>query len=180
MSGDESRLVQQAKNGDPAAFAELYSRHHPAIYRYVLFQVGDVAVAEDLASEVFVRLVEKIDQFSYRGRPLLAWLYTVARNLVTDHHRRAERSPLLPLDEQQEADTTGPEQVAERRLMAEEVIAAVAGLTEGQRQVVLLKFIQGLDNETVAQTLGKSVGAVKSLQHRALAELRIVLERHQG
>jgi len=82
MSRDETRLVQRAKEGDPAAFAELYDRYQPAIYRYIFYRVDNTATAEDLTSEVFVRLVERIDRFRYQGRPLLAWLYTIARNLV--------------------------------------------------------------------------------------------------
>lgn len=176
MSEDESRLIQRAKQGDPAAFAELYDRHQPAVFRYIFYQVRDAALAEDLTGEVFVRLVEKVDGFTYRGRPLLAWLYTIARNLVTDHHRRATRTPDVSLGEGLVADTTGPEAAAEQSLDAERVNAAIACLTEGQRQVILLKFIEGFDNETAAQTLDKSVGAVKSLQHRALVELRRILQ----
>ena len=80
---DQARLIQRAKEGSPAAFAEIYDQCQPAIYRYIFYRVGDVATAEDLTSEVFVRLVEKNRQLTYRGRPLLAWLYTVARNLLT-------------------------------------------------------------------------------------------------
>ena len=178
MTNDEARLIQQAKKGDPSAFAEIYDRHQPAIYRYIFYQVDDSATAEDLTSEVFVRLVEKIDRFTYRGRPLLAWLYTIARNLVTDYHRRAGRLLPLPLDERLVAGTDVPEETIEHRLAQRRLAAAVARLTEDQRQVILLKFVEGLDNETTAQTLGKSVGAVKSLQHRALAALRRILEQN--
>jgi len=180
MSKDEARLIQRAKEGDPAAFAEIYDRYQPAIYRYAFYRVGDVATAEDLTSEVFVRLVEKIDRFTYRGRPLLAWLYTIARNLVTDYRRHAGRSLPLPLAEQLEAGTAEPEEAVERMLTQGRLVAAIACLTEDQRQVILLKFIEGLDNEAVARTLGKSVGAVKALQHRALAALRRTLERNEG
>ena len=92
MSTKELRLIRRAKRGDPQAFEEIYDEHQPAIYRYCVCRVGSDAVAEDLTSEVFVRLVEKIDDFTYRGRPLLAWLYTIARNLVNDHHRLKGRA----------------------------------------------------------------------------------------
>lgn len=175
MSKDEARLIQRAKKGDSAAFAEIYDRHQPAIYRYIFYQVGDVAAAEDLTSEVFVRMVEKIDRFTYRGRPLLAWLYTIAHNLITDHYRHAGRPLPIPLDEE---FVTSPaaEDIAERVLAQHRLACAIARLTDDQRQVILLKFVEGLDNETVAQTMGKSLGAVKSLQHRALAALRRILE----
>jgi RNA polymerase sigma-70 factor (ECF subfamily) len=178
MTQDEIRLIQRAKQGDRAAFAEIYDRHQPAIYRYIFYQVGDVATAEDLTSEVFVRLVEKIDRFTYQGRPLLAWLYTIARNLVTDYHRRAGKSQALSLDEQLVADTIAPEEAAEHRLTQDRLAAAVALLTEDQRQVILLKFVEGLDNETTAQTLGKTIGSIKSSQHRALAALRRILKKN--
>jgi RNA polymerase sigma-70 factor (ECF subfamily) len=180
MSKDEARLIQRAKKGDPSAFAELYDQYQPAIYRYIFYRVDDVATAEDLTSEVFVRLVEKIDRFAYRGRPLLAWLYTVARNLVTDHHRQARRSLPLSLDNRLVAEATDPEETVEHRLTQHRLAAAIARLTEDQRQVILLKFIEGLDNETAARMLGKSIGAVKALQHRALAALRHILERNGG
>jgi RNA polymerase sigma-70 factor (ECF subfamily) len=180
MSRDETRLVQRAKEGDPAAFAELYDRYQPAIYRYIFYRVDNTATAEDLTSEVFVRLVERIDRFRYRGRPLLAWLYTIARNLVMDHHRRAGRSIPLALDTPQIADMPDPEEMAEGALEQQRLAAALSCITEDQRDVIILKFIEGLDNETVAQTLGKSVGAVKALQHRALAALRRVMQPNEG
>jgi RNA polymerase sigma-70 factor (ECF subfamily) len=180
MSKDEGRLIQRAKKGDPSAFAELYDRYQPAIYRYIFYRVGDVATAEDLTGEVFARLVEKIDRFAYRGRPLLAWLYTIARNLVTDHHRQIGRSLPLSFEDRFVAEATDPEKAVEHRLTQHRLAAAIARLTEGQRQVILLKFMEGLDNETTARMLGKSTGAVKALQHRALAALRHILERNEG
>jgi RNA polymerase sigma-70 factor (ECF subfamily) len=177
MSDDEVKLIQQAKQGDPAAFAEIYEQCQPAIYRYIFYQVGgDATIAEDLTSEVFVRLVDKIDRFTYRGRPLLAWLYTIARNLVTDHRRRAKKSLPLELEKQLIADIVDIEGTVEDNLTHRRVIAAIPHLTESQRQVILLRFIEGLDNTAVASILGKSVNAVKALQHRALAALRRILE----
>jgi RNA polymerase sigma-70 factor (ECF subfamily) len=180
MSRDEAELIRQAKRGDAAAFSEIYRRCHPAIYRYIVLRVGSAAVAEDLSSEVFVRLVDKIDRFQYRGRPLLAWLFTIARNLVADHHRRAGRYTSVELDEQTAAPGTGPETRAEQRLAELGLVAAVAKLPDAQRQVILLKFAQGMDNASVAAIMGRSVGAVKELQRRALAKLRgALLEEEQ-
>lgn len=177
VSTDEARLIQRAKNGDATALAEIYDRCQPAIYRYIFYHINDIAAAEDLTGEVFVRLVEKIDRFTYRDRPLLAWLYTIARNLVTGYHRRAGRqSP--PPDGLQAPHAPDLEEAVEHRLAQRRLAAAIARLTEDQRQVIILKFVEGLDNEMVARTLGKSVGAVKTLQHRALAALRRILERN--
>jgi RNA polymerase sigma-70 factor (ECF subfamily) len=176
MSNDEAKLIQRAKRGDATAFAEIYERCQPAIYRYIFYQVGDAPTAEDLTSEVFVRLVDKIDRFTYHGRPLLAWLYTIARNLVTDHHRRAKQSQPLELEKQLIATEVDVEEAVEDKLAQNRVIAAIPHLTEEQRQVILLRFIEGLDNASTASILNKSVNAVKALQHRALAALRRILE----
>ena len=176
---DEATLIQRAKEGDRAAFAEIYDRHQPAIYRYIFYRVGDAATAEDLTSEVFVHLVDSIEHFTYQGRPLLAWLYTVARNLVRDHHRSTGRATMVPLDERLVADVTGPEDAAGHALAQQRLAAAVDQLTEDQRQVILLKFFEGLDNETVARLLRKPYGAVKALQHRGLAALRRILQSNE-
>ncbi|MBN1954333.1 MAG: sigma-70 family RNA polymerase sigma factor [Anaerolineae bacterium] len=179
MSKDESELIRQAKKGRPAAFAEIYDRHQPAIYRYIFYRVGDVEIAEDLTAEVFVRLVEKIGHFTYRGRPLLAWLYTIARNLITDHYRRAGRTATMPEDEQLVCEKKLPEEYAQRALTRQWLAAAIANLTPDQRDVILMKFVADLDNATVARVLHKSVGAVKALQHRALTTLRRILEQDE-
>jgi RNA polymerase sigma-70 factor (ECF subfamily) len=176
-SSEEATLVQRAKRGDPAAFAEIYDRCQPAIYRYVYYQVNDTATAEDLTGEVFVRLVEKIDRFTYRGRPLLAWLYTIARNLITDHRRRTRHDQPLELEKQPISDASNVESTVEHTLAQYRVVKAIEGLTDDQRQVILLKFIEGVDNATAADVLGKSINAVKALQHRALASLRRILEQ---
>jgi len=176
MSTDESSLIQRAKAGDPTAFAEIYDRHQPAIYRYIFYRVGSVTTAEDLTSEVFVRLLERIDTFTCRGRPLLAWLYTIARNLLTDHLRQAGSTTPLPPHEQLEAEGDDPTHIVEQGLAQRRLAAALAHLTEDQRQVIILKFVEEFSNAEAAQILDKSVGAVKSLQHRALIALRRILE----
>ena len=177
MSDQEARLIKRAKKGKASAFAEIYERHYPAIYRYIFFRVGRETAAEDLTSDVFVRMVEKIDQFTYRGRPLLAWLYTIARNLVADHYRHFGRYEMLPLDEGLMADTTNPEDAANLVLNQRRLAAALEQLTEWQRQVIILKFFEGMENQAVAKIVDKSVGAVKSLQHRGLAALRRIFDQ---
>jgi RNA polymerase sigma-70 factor (ECF subfamily) len=182
MSEDESRLIRRAQRGDGAACAALYNRHYDAVYRYCYYRVGDADVAQDLTAEVFVRMVEKLDRFKLRGRPLLAWLYTIARNLTADLYRRKGKVARLPLDEASalaagdEADLAG---AVDRRLQADCLAAALGHLSEDQRQVVLLKFIEGRNNGQVARILNKSEGAVKSLQHRALNSLRRAIERER-
>ncbi len=177
----EAALIARAQQGDPAALTQIYEQHHGQIYRYVLYRVGDVPVAEDLTSEVFVRLVERIGRFRYDGRPILAWLYTIARHLVVDHFRGRPQSRALLDDEAEEAALTAEtEGEAAQVLERQALIEALSHLTEDQRAVIWLKFVEGYDNETVATILAKPVGAVKSLQHRALAALSRRLRPRKG
>lgn len=180
MSEDESRLIRQAQRGDETACAALYDRHYDAVYRYCFYRLGDADLAQDLTAEVFVRMVEKLDRFKVRGRPLLAWLYTIARNLTADLHRKKGKVALQPLDEASARaadDEANLARTVERRLQADCLAAALDHLTEDQRRVILLKFMEGRSNGHVAHILSKSEGAVKSLQHRALNALRRALER---
>lgn len=179
MSDDEAKLIQRAKEGDPSAFSKIYARCQPAIYRYIFYRMGDAATAEDLTSEVFVRLVEKIDRFNYRGRPILAWLYAIARNLINDHLRRVRRlPPTVSLDEQPEAQLPNPGWSAEITLTQQMLASALVHLTKEQRQVIILRFVEGMDSKTAAQIMDKSLGAIKALQHRALVALRQILEQN--
>jgi RNA polymerase sigma-70 factor (ECF subfamily) len=182
MIDDEAQLIRLAQQGDVAACTELYDRHYDAVYRYCYCRVSDVGLAQDLTSEVFVRMVDKLDTFKVRGRPLLAWLYTIARNLITDVHRRNGKVMHLPLDSASllvASDQGDPILSVERRIQAECLAAALRHLTEEQRQVILLKFMEDYRNCHVARILNKSEGAVKSLQHRALSALRRALEKER-
>jgi RNA polymerase sigma-70 factor, ECF subfamily len=182
MPDDEARLIQLAQQGDAGACAALYNRHYDAVYRYCYYRVNDVDLAQDLASEVFVRMVQSLDRFRVRGRPLLAWLYTIARNLVTDMHRQKARATHLPLGGAAQLSTDGNGDLArrvDRRLQADCLASALRHLTEEQRQVIVLKFIEDLNNAEIGRLLDKSEGAIKSLQHRALTALRRALERER-
>jgi RNA polymerase sigma-70 factor (ECF subfamily) len=165
-------LIRRAKQGDRAAFAEIYNRHYTAIYRYVYWRVHSVSVAEDLAGEVFLRLVEKIDLYTPRGKPILAWLYTVARNLANDHHRHRGNAAVLPLEDWVPARGPGPLDLAHQGQVNDCLARALMCLTEEQRLVIMHKLVEGRSNREVAALLNKTEGAIKSLQHRALASLR--------
>ena len=177
---DEAILIEQAKRLDPAAFSTLYKRHVQAIYRYVYYRVGDVEVAEDLVSEVFLKALEGIESFTYIGVPFSSWLYRIARDRVNEYFRRQAKRAHLPLDETLVSAKVEPHTEVEARLQQEKLRLAIARLTEDQQQVVILKFIEGLSNATVAQILGKTEGAGKSLQHRALASLQRILTETEG
>ncbi len=179
MADDEPYLIQQARQGNAAACAALYDRHYDAVYRYCYYHVGETALAQDLAGEVFVRMVENLDTFKVRGRPLLAWLYAIARNLITDTFRQSAHATQLPLDEALATGEDFPIHRIEQGLLADRLAAALVHLTEEQRQVILFKFVLDHSNAEVARLMGKSEGAIKSLQHRALAALRRVLKQER-
>jgi len=168
----ERELVRRAKEQDEAAFATLYDLHYQRVYTYIYFRVSDQALAEDLAADVFVRALQAIGKFNYRGVPVAAWLLRIARNLVIDHFRRSGKRQTVELDDHHPDTSANPVSKVENRLLREDLARVMKHLTDDQRDVIILKFFQGMSNSEVAAVLGKPVGAVKSLQHRGLAALR--------
>jgi RNA polymerase sigma-70 factor (ECF subfamily) len=159
-------------------FIQVYRQHRASIFNYIYYRVGDADLADDLTSDVFERFVEKYDQSARNGRPVASWLYAVARNRVIDHQRRAGLVQWQPLPEQTEArEPSNPANQAENRLTQECLMTAMTQLTEDQRRVILLKFIEKRTNREIGELLGKAEGAIKSLQHRALAALRRILDK---
>ena len=170
-------LIRRAKQRDEAAWEEIYERHKQGIYRYIYCRVSDVHLAEDLMQEVFLKAVAAVDSFDFRGISLSAWLYRIARNLVIDHYRCRSEQRELTLDESLVASEQDISATIEQKLARQQLWRALGRLTDLQRDVIILKFIEGFSNSEVAQILGKPEGAIKSLQHRALARLRhIILE----
>ena len=180
MSQREAQLIERAKQGDSAAFRELYEQNYSKIFSYIYRRVSNQHLAEDLAGDVFVRLVTKIDTYEHRGRPLLAWLYTVAGNLVRDYHRKNSRVQWMPLDEREESQDKRPDSTVDLLLTSDVLAQAINELTDEQAQVVLLKFGEGLSNAEVAEIMGKREGSIKSLQHRALRSLRRIIETNES
>jgi RNA polymerase sigma-70 factor (ECF subfamily) len=173
---EELELIRQAKECDPSAFARIFEYYYQDVYNYIYHKVANVHLAEDLTSDVFLRVLESIDSFSFRGIPLAIWLLRIARNLMVDHFRGQPKTSDLPLKEDLLPTEVGPGDVFETKLTRQQLVRAFSDLTEEQQDVIILKFVDGLDNIEVAQVLGKSEGAIKSLQHRALVSLNRVLE----
>ncbi len=176
MAGSESEavrnLVDRLKGGDADAGAALYRLYADQVYRYVYYQTRDADLAADLTSEVFLRMLEHIGRYDHRGAPFRAWLFKIAHNLVIDHFR--ERARFAPGDlVPNEAGAGSPDLFD---LDRDRLASALNRLTGDQRQVILLRFIEDLDVKEVAAILGKTEGAIKALQHRALAALRRLLE----
>jgi RNA polymerase sigma-70 factor (ECF subfamily) len=173
---EERELIKRAKECDSSAFARLYECYYQDIYNYIYFRVPDVSQAEDLTSEVFIKALESIDSFTFRGFPFSSWLFRIARNLMVDYFRGHPEPVDLPLEEETLPAERGPSDIFERKLTQQRLARALSNLTEDQQQVVILRFVDGLSNMEVAQVLGKSEGAIKSLQYRALGSLNRFLE----
>ena len=168
-------LLSQAYHLDEPALTQIYETLSPALYRYAYRLLGNVADAEDIVAETFHRLLLALQQGNGPRQHLSAYLYRIAHNLITDRYRR--RPPIeFALDEALEAgQAEEPESAAPLHIAAERARAALWQLTSDQRLVITLKYLEGLSNEEVAVALGKPIGAVKSLQHRALESLRRIL-----
>ena len=172
---DEQDLVHRAQNGDKEAFTELYETYFSKLYRYVVVRIGNRAEAEDMTQQVFVKAYKSISSYRWRGVPFSAWLFRIAHNLVVDFFRKESKRPTVPLEESLVASDDNVQQVVERRLDVERVMAATRQLTAAQREVISLRFAGGLAIAEVARVMGKKEGAVKALQHSAIAALRRVL-----
>ncbi|MCU0495114.1 MAG: sigma-70 family RNA polymerase sigma factor [Chloroflexaceae bacterium] len=171
----DNELITRAKASDPNALATIYERYSPGIYRYIYYRVGDAEVAEDLRAEVFLRMLESMDRYEDRGWPISAWLYRIARDRTIDLLRRQQKRPHLPLEAWSDL-CDGPEGTVDVQMAREELHRSLAHLTEHQRMVIWLRFIENFSVQEVAQRLGRTEGAVKALQHRALQTLARVLE----
>jgi RNA polymerase sigma-70 factor, ECF subfamily len=176
---DEIDLILRAKTYDPDALGTIYERYYQGIYRYVYYRVSDSALAEDLTGDIFLKMLHGIQSYSIQGVPFSAWLYRIARNRVIDHMRRQPEKTDLPLEEARVESIASSDTDLENALQREELLKAVQVLTADQRQVIILKFIDDLDNATIAKVLGKTEGAVKSLQHRALDTLRHYINQEE-
>ena len=169
----EQALLEQARDLDDRALGQIHDRYYPEIYRYALYRTGRTEVAEDIASEVFLRLLDALHKGRAPQTTLRGWLYGVAANMVADHFRRAPRESTA-LDENTPA-ASSPAAEAELRLRHHDVRAALRELTRDQQETLTLRFGEGLSVEETAAVLGKSINAVKALQFRAVEALRRVL-----
>lgn len=178
MISHDDALIQKARQRDPEAFREIYRLNYEPVYNYIFFRTGDKETAEDLCGEVFVRAVEHAPSLRSQGRPLLAWLYTIARNLLVDYRRKNGRHQQYPITEEIEAaPMPDPAVTAERNIVLDKLKCGLQELTEEQQIVIILKFIESRSNKEVAEILGKTEGAIKSMQHRALASLQRYLSK---
>jgi RNA polymerase sigma-70 factor (ECF subfamily) len=182
VDGDEvADLVARAQDGDPGAFGEIYDRYSDTVYRYIYFRVNNAQLAEDLASETFLRALRRISSFSWQGRAFGAWLVTIARNLVVDHFKSGRyrleivKPDVLGADEKDHDPSTSPETAALEKLTNATLLTAVKKLNPDQQECIVLRFLQGFTVAETARAMQKNEGAVKALQYRAVRTLARLL-----
>jgi len=162
---------------DANAFGELYDRYVERVYRYLYFRTGSHPEAEDLTEQVFLKAWEAIGRYRWQGRPFLAWLYRLAHNTHIDHVRTQKPTTSLTNDDRPlELASQAAQVELARTLDADLLTHALGQLTPDQQQVIVMKFIEGMDNDQIAASMDKREGAIRALQMRALMSLRRVLE----
>jgi RNA polymerase sigma-70 factor (ECF subfamily) len=172
---EEVAIIEQAKQ-TPEAFGLLYEKYINRIYNYIFFRVGNVKDAEDLTTHVFMKALDNIGRYRNMGLPFSAWLYRIAHNQVANFHRDNSRAREISIDEMlvppPQLKTDHPESSALKQESINQLMILINDLNADKRELIMLKFVQKLSNEEIARALGRTEGAIKSLYHRTLLELR--------
>jgi len=181
QEADDSELIACAARGDREAFGALYERYVFRVFRHIYYLTSDPHTAEDLTAQTFLNALEAIPRYQMRGVPFLAWLLRIAYNLTVNHRKvRRNGTTQLPEGLEIEGTTYSPEASCEAKADGERVWEGVRRLRDDQRQVIVMRFIDGLSYPDIARVLGKSIGAVRVIQYRALCALRRKLEDDLG
>lgn len=182
-AGDETfRLVEIAVSGNVEAFGLLYQRYSEAIYRYLFFRLRSTQDAEDLTGQVFLNAWRSIARFEPGKVPFAAWLYTIAHNLLVNYYRNNQRRPETAIDNhldqaiEDKGSPVTPETEFEKKWRSQALRQAIESLKEEQQLVIYFRFVERRDHNDVARLLGKSEGAVRTIQFRALQALRQLVD----
>lgn len=181
QKADDTELIAGAAKGDREAFGALYERYVFKVFRHVYYLTSDLHTAEDLTAQTFLKALEAIHRYEMRGVPFLAWLLRIAYNL-TVNHKKVRDNGTAPLPETVEVQGTlySPEASCDAKADGERIWEGVRTLRGDQRQVIVMRFIDGLSYSDTAKVLGKSIGTVRVIQYRALCALRRLLENDLG
>jgi RNA polymerase sigma-70 factor, ECF subfamily len=171
-------LIVRAKKGDREAFGKLYQRHLDSIYRYIFFRVNrDQKNAEDLTETVFFKALDKLDSFDENGLGFRPWIYRIAHNLVVDYYRRYKKH--VALGEAIPDENQNVEEKIFREFEIKNTLKAMDSLTGEQREIIIMRFVNGLSNREIAKVLSKKEDAVRSMQYRALTSLRKIVKSYE-
>ena len=172
---NEQQLLAGIRQLDNEVLTEVHKLYYPAIFRYIALRVGGHEIAEDLTSEVFVRLLNAVNERSAPSRSLRGWLYGVASRVTADFHRQRYREEGVKASPHESGESTDPATAVSHQQNLEELSAALSQLTKEQQAVIAMRFGSGMPIRQVAETMGKSEGSVKQLQARAVAKLSTLM-----
>ena len=172
---DEESLVRRAQQHDQTALTQIYEENFDRIYRYIVLKIGERTEAEDMTQQVFLSAFKSISSYKWKGTPFSAWLFRIAHNRIVDHLRKKSKRATVSLDESLVSGSSNPGMEAERNMEIAELVSAARRLTDAQQEVISLRFAGGLPIAEVARVMGKSQGAIKALQHSAVAALRRIM-----
>jgi len=180
LLANEMALVARAKV-EPAAFAAIYDHYYPRIYAYVRYRVRDAGLAEDITAQIFERVLANLAKYEAEQAPFAVWLFTIARNRVSDHHRAQQRRRWLPLDlvRGRASADPAPEEIVVRDETREALLAAITRLTERERDILALKFGAELTNRRIAGLTGLSESNVGVILYRAVRRLRAEIDAQE-
>lgn len=175
----DDQALLKAASGDTEAFGVLYERYIARIYNYIYYRTGQASEAEDLTAKVFFRAYNHIGSYRNTGVPFSAWLYRIAHNLVANWHRDNSRNKEVPLEDEPQIVHRGdlPETTVMNDQQVASLFKTLRGLTPDRQQLIILKFVQQLSNAEIGVIMGRSEGAIKSLYHRTLYNLKDELEK---
>ncbi len=183
FAGESDQALARRARTDREAFGVLYERYVATIYRYVFYRVGNEEDAEDLTARVFARALKHIHNYNDRGVPFTAWLYRIAHNVVANFHRDNSRRPAIPLDEVEtlrepaaQSDHVDADQRIDSERDRQRLLRAIRMLPPERQHLIVLKFVEQLQNAEIGQIMNRSEGAIKSLYHRTLLQLREIMD----
>jgi RNA polymerase sigma-70 factor (ECF subfamily) len=178
---DEQRIVARAQQGDEGALTLLYEQYVDSIYDYIYYRVGSTESAQDLTSEVFLRMVRGLRDYRDRGLPFKAWLYRIAANQIADYYRHKNKHPILPIHDYYKSDDPNPfEQLVEDQEQLD-LQLALKTLPASYQDLLILHFVEDLPYPEIVKIMNKSAAALRAMQYRALKSLAQQLQKiHQA
>jgi len=175
ITEDVDLLVKNAVAGEAEVFGRLYDMYVKQVYRHIFYRVGIVEDAEDLTQQVFMNAWKAIGRYKQTSSPFLAWLMRISHNLVIDFHRSKKDTVYLDTELATEHPDSSPERVTEMNFDQQQLRKAILQLPSEQQQVITMSFIDGFTYAEIASSLGKSEGAIRVIQHRALKKMRLII-----
>ena len=167
----EQELVERARSGDEEAVTLLYEAHVDSIFAYIRYRVHSDVLAEDITSEVFLRMVRSISSYRDQGAPFRAWLFRIAANLITDHYRQHGKNLTVAIPESYESDDTNPFDHVMQEDEHQHLRLAIQSLPAEYQDLLVLRFVEDMPHTEIARVLNKSAMALRAMQYRALKAL---------